>query len=88
MSLFLSTKFNSQLGFFKHSLDKKPLILAGSGREFKNSEFFGFILLQFFPEPCKFSIKSPFNGSNKEICRFFSSPTIFIKKIADISSDT
>ena len=88
MSLFLSTKFNSQLGFFKHSLDKKPLILAGSGREFKNSEFFGFILLQFFPEPCKFSIKPPFNGSNKEICRFFSSPTIFIKKIADISSDT
>ena len=88
MSLFLSTKFNSQLGFFKHSLDKKSVILEGSGREFKKSELFGFILPQYFPEPCKFSIKSPFNGSNKAICRFFSSPKIFIKKIADISSDT
>ena len=40
MSLFLSTKFNSQLGFFKHSLDKKSLITDGSGRELKKSEFF------------------------------------------------
>ena len=88
MPLFLSSKFNSQLVFFKHSLDKKSLILKGSGREFLKSKSLEFILSQYFPEPCNFSIKFPFNGSNKEIFNFFSSPKIFIKKIADISSDT